>query len=770
MLRFFLHRSAKLLVACLLFAGMAALCLFGVTAGAENQARSIGLSLAGKSASGQLHIVEMDAASVAAIERWPWERGHHAALVDQLTQAGVRSITFDVDFSSASDPAQDALLAQALERANGIVALPTFSQGASHGAEQQIDALPSEALRQNVALASVSVRPDADGLVRQMLLGTITDGVPRPTLSAHIAGRSGLAGESFPINFSIDPDTIPRHSFVAIERGHFIPEDLRGKDIIIGATAIEMGDRYVVPQHGVLPGVVVQALAAETLYSGVPAMGGWFIPLLLGSIAAFWVMGAATIGQSVLRGSVAIASALVGTWIMWNSAQIALQIIPAFGAIIGATAWQVIGLIRQSNQTKRLVDAESGLPNRRALKMAQNRSGDGHTIAAMIGGFDALKSVLGDEQLGQLISRLAERVSVASGEDIIYRIDDRVLAWNSQLEHYELEDCLSGLNAVMRSPIEVGGRRVDVSLGLGIADIGMAAAASHVALLAMTNTEPWRYHQASEREALEEQISLMGELDAAIEAKQLRVLYQPKLDLSSSTVTSVEALVRWEHPERGLLRPDSFIPLAEESDRIASLTTYVLRQTIDDLCRWHDNGITLVAAVNISARLVSSEKFISSVVEMLEQTDLPPQQLTFEVTESASMDNPDAAVAALTRLRDLGISISMDDYGTGQSTLSYLKTLPLSELKIDRSFVQYANREKNDALLVRSTVNLAHQLGLTVVAEGVEDVECLDFLREIGCDYAQGYYVAKPLEASVLQQFVSETNSGGGFNAEAIAA
>lgn len=754
---------------------MAALCLFGVLAGAENRARSIGFALAGKTASGQLHIVEMDAASIASIERWPWERGHHAALVDQLTQAGVRSITFDVDFSSDSDPAQDALFAEALERAKGIVALPTFSQGASHGAQQQIDALPSEALRQNVALASVSVRPDADGLVRQMPLGTITDGMPRPSLSAHIAGRSGAAGDSFPINFSIDPNSIPRHSFVAVERGHFIPEDLRGKDIIIGATAIEMGDRYVVPQHGVLPGVVVQALAAETLYSGVPTMGGWVIPLVLGSIAAFWVMGGATIGHAGMRGSAAIGAGLVCTWITWNSAQIALEITPAFGAIIGATAWQVIGLIRQSNQTKRLIDAESGLPNRRALKMAQHRAGaqkleNGHTIAAMIGGFDALKSVLGDELLGQFISRLSERISVASGEEIIYRIDDRVLAWTSQLGHFDLEDCLSGLNGVMRSPIEVGGRRVDVSLGLGIAENGMASQASHCAGVALRNGEPWHYHQASEREALEEQISLMGELDAAIKVKQLRVVYQPKLDLSSSTVTSVEALVRWEHPERGLLRPDSFIPLAEESDRISSLTTYVLEQTIEDLCRWHDNGVTLVAAVNISARLVSSEEFIASVIRILERTDLPPQQLTFEVTESASMDNPAAAAAALTRLRDLGISISMDDYGTGQSTLSYLKTLPLSELKIDRSFVQYANREKNDALLVRSTVNLAHQMGLTVVAEGVEDVECLDFLKEIGCDYAQGYYIAKPLEASVLQQFVSETNSGRGFNAVPIAA
>lgn len=248
----------------------------------------------------------------------------------------------------------------------------------------------------------------------------------------------------------------------------------------------------------------------------------------------------------------------------------------------------------------------------------------------------------------------------------------------------------------------------------------------------------------------------MGELDEAISRHELLVLYQPKLALGSGRIASVEALIRWEHPERGFLRPDSFIPLAEQNDRIADLTLYVLHQTIEDVRTWGRQGLSLDAAINISARLVSEPSFIAAAEAILLEIGPLCQRLIFEVTESAAMDNPDAAIEALHLFRKLGVAISMDDYGTGQSSLTYLKTLPLTELKIDRSFVQFAHRDRNDALLVRSTVQMAHELGLQVVAEGVEDEACLDFLRRIECDYAQGYLIGKPMPAADLGALVFE--------------
>jgi EAL domain-containing protein (putative c-di-GMP-specific phosphodiesterase class I) len=228
------------------------------------------------------------------------------------------------------------------------------------------------------------------------------------------------------------------------------------------------------------------------------------------------------------------------------------------------------------------------------------------------------------------------------------------------------------------------------------------------------------------------------------------VLYQPKFDLRAERITSAEALIRWRHPVRGDLRPDIFIPLAEETNRIDELTLFVLRRVIDDVREWRKGGLEIRAAINISARLITSADFTARVESILLEDRVPADRLIFEITESATIGQFDLACSALRRFRDLGVGVSMDDYGTGQSTLSYLKRLPLTELKIDRSFVQHAHRDHADALLVSSTVELAHQLGLQVVAEGIEEEACLDFLREIGCDYAQGYFIARPMSADAF--------------------
>jgi EAL domain-containing protein (putative c-di-GMP-specific phosphodiesterase class I) len=373
---------------------------------------------------------------------------------------------------------------------------------------------------------------------------------------------------------------------------------------------------------------------------------------------------------------------------------------------------------------------------------------------AALANYDAVKTVIGAADMSVLLVRIADRLRTVSGGRKIYRATDTALAWNVDAEHYELDDTLNGLKAVMRSPIEVAGRRIDAHPTFGVAEAGAVAEALHAAALATKEGRSWRYHQHAERAVLEEQVSLMGELDQAIERGELEVLYQPKLDLRSDQTASVEALVRWNHPERGMLRPDSFIPLAEQSDRIAGLTLYVLRTAIADLRDWCERGLVLKTAVNISARLISSPQFVSDAASMLLAADLLRERIIFEVTESATMDDPDAAVAALHRFRELGIAISMDDYGTGQSSLTYLRNLPLSELKIDRSFVQFAHRDRNDSLLVRSTVQLAHSLDLQVVAEGVEDEECLAFLRRIGCDLAQGYHIGRPMDAAQLRAYL----------------
>ncbi|PKP94293.1 MAG: hypothetical protein CVT75_04540 [Alphaproteobacteria bacterium HGW-Alphaproteobacteria-14] len=253
-----------------------------------------------------------------------------------------------------------------------------------------------------------------------------------------------------------------------------------------------------------------------------------------------------------------------------------------------------------------------------------------------------------------------------------------------------------------------------------------------------------------------QQFSLLGELDDALREGQIKVYYQPKINLASDRIDSVEALVRWQHPTRGMLPPDCFIPLIEEAGRIDDLTLAVLEQAINDMRTWCEQGLVIGVAVNISATLLTSESFANKALALVARAGAPAHRLTFEVTESAQFEDHDQAIAVLARFWASGIRISMDDYGTGQSTLNYLKQLPLSELKIDRSFVQNAHVDQGDAMLVRSTLQLAHELGIMVVAEGVEDAACLAFLKGIGCDYAQGYFVGRPVPAENLVALVSQ--------------
>ncbi len=713
-----------------------------------------------RDASGQVHVIEMDAASMAAIQSWPWPRDHYARVVEQLDAAGVRSISFDVDFSGASNPAHDQQFGAAIAAADVPVALPTFVQNAGFRTGRQMDSLPVAPLREHAHLASVSVMPDADGFVRRMPLGTITGDLARPSIAVFVAGRAGDVGESFPIDFAVDPTTIPRHSFIAIERGLFQPGALKGKDVIIGATAIEMGDRYPVPRHGVIPGVIVQALAAETLGAAVPTYGGWMAPLALATMIALMIGSARRRKTVIQRTAAGLAIALL----LWLGARVALgtwfQVVPVF-ALLGATALMRLAFLthRKAVQLKR-IDPESGLPNRLALDARQSLQEDRYVVAAQIDEFDALKLAVGSQHVGELLRRLVERLQVTASATQIYRIEGRTLVWNTPLEISEVEPLMAGLRAIMRSPFEVAGRRLGVSLTFGVAAAEAASAASnaaHAASLARRSGKPWRLHSVGAGEAAAQQFSLLGELDDALGEGHIKVLYQPKINLATGRIDAAEALVRWQHPVRGMLPPDCFIPLIEEAGRIDDLTLEVLAQSIRAMRGWCDQGLVIGVAVNISASLLASDSFAAKALVMIARSGVPAHCLTFEVTESAQFEDTDKAVAMLQQFRSAGIQISMDDYGTGQSTLNYLKLLPLTELKIDRAFVQHAHIDKGDAMLVRSTVQLAHELGYKVVAEGIEDAACLAFLKTIGCDYAQGYFVGRPLAAGDLAALVSQS-------------
>jgi diguanylate cyclase len=711
-------------------------------------------------ASGQVHLVEIDRRSLSAIDQWPWPRSVHARVIDTLREAGVRSIAFDVEFSAVSQPEEDAALAAALDRAGHSVVLPAIRQAASAGSPDYIDTDVAKPFEGKAFLAAVNVLPDPDGYVRRMLLGVETKGVPRPSLASMVAETQAEVGRDFAIDYSIRPASIPRHSVVDLIEGRVAASELAGKRVIIGATAVEMGDRYAVPNHGVIPGVIVQALAAETLLGGpVPTTASGLWPLLL-------ALGGVGVATRVRRRNVSVAVAagaggLVLALPLAGEALLALSfpIAPALLALLAAAGLGGSYLLTDRFEERARTDPETGLPNHRALLADSTRTGAGDVVVARIEGFPAIAAALGPALTAKLVGRVADRLRYVEGDTPVYRTDDASLTWLAVQGDEGLEARLDSIAAVMSAPVDCG-RLVDVSLTFGFAEgrqeelkqslANAALAASRAARLGVR----WLRFTDEEGASAERQVSLLAELDTAMATGQLWNAYQPKLDLASGRVIGCEALVRWQHPQRGPIPPDAFIPIVEENGRARNLTVHVLEQALEDALGWAEAGHPIGVAVNVSATLLADHEFIELVGQILQRSRVPTGRVTIEVTESAAMASPERAIAALESWRRLGVNISIDDYGTGQSSLGYLQKMPATELKIDKSFVQTVGTDGRNAIMVRSTIEMAHQLGMKVVAEGIEDEACLCALREMGCDTAQGYWISRPISADAVVSFM----------------
>ncbi|WP_440874195.1 EAL domain-containing protein [Thalassotalea sp. PLHSN55] len=251
-----------------------------------------------------------------------------------------------------------------------------------------------------------------------------------------------------------------------------------------------------------------------------------------------------------------------------------------------------------------------------------------------------------------------------------------------------------------------------------------------------------------------ERLSLINDLKQAIAEQQLTLFYQPKVDLKTGSPTHAEALVRWHHPKLGMLPPDEFIPIAEQTGQINALTQCVLLMALKQHQQWQQQGIDINIAVNISAENLKDAKFLGFVRDAIASYNIPSNKLTLEVTESVVVEDPQAAILLLQQFKDLGFKISIDDYGTGYSSLAQLKQLPVHELKIDKSFVQKLKDDEDDQTIVRSTIELAHNMGLTVVAEGIEDEFALAWLAKHGCEYAQGYFISRPQPVDQITQWL----------------
>jgi EAL domain-containing protein (putative c-di-GMP-specific phosphodiesterase class I) len=314
------------------------------------------------------------------------------------------------------------------------------------------------------------------------------------------------------------------------------------------------------------------------------------------------------------------------------------------------------------------------------------------------------------------------------------------------------------IRQAIEEPVIVQGLPLGVEASIGVAfcpgdarDVESLLRRADVAMYrAKEENATYAFHDEAIDRRDPARLLLVGELRRAIRNRELVLHYQPKAALQSGEVASVEALVRWIHPKSGLIPPDEFVPLAERTGLMKPFTSYVIDEALRQCAEWREQGLDLTVAVNLSMRNLLDVSFPEEVAELLRVRGVEPERLEFEITESTVLVDPTRSKLVLDRLSAMGVKLSIDDFGTGYSSLAYLKRLPLNELKIDRSFVMHMLENEDDAVIVRSTIDLARNLGLEVVAEGVEDASTWDALASLGCDVAQGYYLSRPVPAEEL--------------------
>jgi diguanylate cyclase (GGDEF)-like protein len=434
----------------------------------------------------------------------------------------------------------------------------------------------------------------------------------------------------------------------------------------------------------------------------------------------------------------------------------------------------------QENEHQALHDALTDLPNR---TLFHDRVGQALTVArrehipvaVMIMDLDRFKEVndtLGHASGDELLKQAGERLREALREsDTVARLggDEFGVLLPKVVDSAAAVSVARKLRKALEEPFTIHGLALQMEASVGIAlspehgdDVHSLLQRADVAMYVAKEHPGGCEVYARERDEYSpDRLTLLTELRRGIDAGELVLHYQPKAELRSGQVTGVEALVRWSHPTRGLIPPDEFIPLAQKTGVIVPLTFFVLNEALRQCRTWQLEGLNLCVSVNLSARNLLDVNLPDTVGELLAKWEVPPSLLELEITESTILADPIRAMHVLSRLSGMGVRLAIDDFGTGYSSLAYLKRLPVDELKIDKSFVQGMQEDENDAVIVRSTIDLGRNLGLKVVAEGVETNEAWRQLAALGCDVAQGYYLSRPVPAAELAAWLRASRGRG---------
>ncbi|AYV45562.1 EAL domain-containing protein [Caulobacter flavus] len=400
--------------------------------------------------------------------------------------------------------------------------------------------------------------------------------------------------------------------------------------------------------------------------------------------------------------------------------------------------------------------------------VVSSASAGGSYVAAMaVKGLGRLRRELGSSVADHILGQTAQRLKALVPQSRTGRVGRAGLEFAFEaVDDLEAEALLSELEATLERRLHVDGQVFDLEVVIGFASRALhgdhvADCAADALIEAQAQGRGVLLYREADLQKAAEISAMLRDLRAALADDDLSLVYQPKLHVPSQTILSVEALLRWRHSSKGWISPEVFIGLAEQTGLIADITRWVVRRALRDQTWLVEAGNSVTVYLNLSGRLLADAAFCAWILETVREFD--HCALGFEITETAVIDDPEHALANLQVLVDAGLKIAIDDYGSGLSSLAYLKQMPAHELKIDKMFISTLTSSHRDPLLVRSTIDVAHALGMEVTAEGVETAGALALLRVMGCDHIQGYLVAKPLELSALSDLLGDKDFGASF-------
>lgn len=702
-------------------------------------------------ASGDIVLVAIDDKSLREVGRWPWSRRQQAHIIDRLTEAGAKRTFMDIIIGGRSTRADDNLFVKATDRAGNVV-LPMAPRGTTGFGQPEF--LPPAVHGKRMELGLIDLQYNYQSAAWRVHYARMVKGQQIPSFAAKLANVKGKPGQTFMLDYSIDPSSVPVIAAADVLAGRFDPRLVKGKDVIIGTSSEGIGDQYFLPGWGRTAGAYVHIIGAETLKAGKPISIGWFLALLVALGACWAATTRKSAGQTGLILGGAALALLFGP-IGFEMNQVHVDVTPALFAVIIVST--VLGWRRW--RQRGLVNTVSGLPNLSALRA--NKTGkDQALIAARILNYAEISAALPPEQERQLVDQIVSRLRVGAPERTLYEGDGGIFAWFEDPSQ-PVGNHVEALYVLFRNPARVDGLPIDLAISFGV-EIGSRrtlpnrlASALVAADEAAHDGLKWKYYDPGALEDASWRLSMLSQLDSAVDKGEIWVAYQPKLDLKTRQIVGAEALARWTHPEKGPIAATEFIAAAEQNDRIGKLTDFVLEQAISAAAAVNRKQGPFGIAVNLSARLLGDMGFVLRLRAMLARNGLPAELLTLELTETAELAGSGSGFDMLAALRDLGVNISIDDYGTGLSTLDYLKKIPAGEIKIDQSFVKGMLDNRSDLVMVQSTIALAHSLDRKVVAEGVEQQRVLDALIDMNCDVAQGYVIGRPMSLESLMKRLS---------------